>query len=447
MLKAYLYKYRLDLYNLAVYNVKQRVIHLNLTQEAAANLDLLASKTFRPRTPIATRDLFAGRWDQITTLIDAVNQAGLHPVIYGERGVGKTSLSNVIGPIVATFDQEDPTRGQRLVIKTIASSDDTFSSLWHSLFSQITWKDNRPVYGVLPGSKAPQPLRKAFNLGDVLTVDDVRKVVSMMPGAVYIIDEFDRAAHKASKNFTDLMKALSDFGVECTVILVGVAETIDALMSDHASISRALVQVLLPRMRPEELREILTKAEESLKIKFSVEAASLIVNLSQGLPHYTHLLGLHSVRMSAARQMDQIERDAVFDALKEAVRQAQQTVTEKHTKATRSAHRDALYKHVLLGCALAATHSRDALGYFNPGSVAGPLSRILNRPVQIAAFSHHLSEFCAPKRAEVLERTGQQRNYRFRFRDPLLVPFVLMDAMNTELISRTELADMLGQDF
>jgi len=156
---------------------------------------------------------------------------------------------------------------------------------------------------------------------------------------------------------------------------------------------------------------------------------------------------LHSVRISASKQTNHIERDAVFDALKEAVRQAQQTVTEKHTKATRSAHRDALYKHVLLGCALAATHSRDALGYFNPGSVAGPLSNILNRTVPIAAFSHHLSEFCSVKRAEVLERTGQQRNYRFRFRDPLLVPYVLMDAMNTELISRTDLADMLGQEF
>jgi hypothetical protein len=423
---------------------------VTLTQEAAENLDLLASKTFRPRTPITTRDLFAGRWDQIKTLIDAVNQAGLHVVIYGERGVGKTSLSNVIGPIVAAFDESKtplPSRRERLVVKAVASSDDTFSSLWHSLFSQITWKDNRPVYGVLPGSKSPMPLRKAFSLGDTLAVDEVRKVVSMIPGAVYIVDEFDRSAQRTSKNFTDLMKALSDFGVECTIILVGVAETIDGLMADHASISRALVQVLLPRMRPEELREILTKAEESLTIKFSDEAASLIVNLSQGLPHYTHLLGLHSVRISAARQTNHVERDAVFDALKEAVRQAQQTVTEKHTKATRSAHRDALYKHVLLACALAATHSRDALGYFNPGSVAGPLSNILNRPVPIAAFSHHLSEFCSVKRAEVLERTGQQRNYRFRFRDPLLVPYVLMDAMNTELISRTELADMLGQEF
>ena len=54
---------------------------MTLTQEAAENLDLLASRTFRPRTPITTRDLFAGRWDQIKTLIDAVNQAGLHVVI------------------------------------------------------------------------------------------------------------------------------------------------------------------------------------------------------------------------------------------------------------------------------------------------------------------------------------------------------------------------------
>ena len=169
--------------------------------------------------------------------------------------------------------------------------------------------------------------------------------------------------------------------------------------------------------------------------------------ISQGLPHYTHLLGLHAVRISAGRLSDQVERDAVFDALKEAVRQAQQTVTEEHTKATRSAHKDALYKHVLLGCALAATHSRDALGYFNPGSVVEPLSKILTRQVPIAAFSHHLSEFCSLKRAEILERTGQPRSYRFRFRDPLLVPYVLMDAMNTELVSRTQLADMLGSEF
>ena len=153
------------------------------------------------------------------------------------------------------------------------------------------------------------------------------------------------------------------------------------------------------------------------------------------------------MRISADQLSDSIEQDAVFDALKEAVKQAQQTVTEKHTRATRSAHKDALYKHVLLACALAATHSRDGLGYFNPGSVVSPLTEMRGRSVPIAAFGHHLTEFCSTKRVEILERTGQKRNYRFRFRNPLLVPFVLMDAMNTQLVSRTQLADMLGHEF
>jgi Cdc6-like AAA superfamily ATPase len=420
-----------------------------LTVEQAEKLDISASQTFRPRTPIATRDLFAGRWGQIKTLADAVSQSGLHVVIYGERGVGKTSLSNVIKPIIQAFDEDKAGARiqERLVIKATANSDDNFSTLWHRLFQEITWKDNRPVMGITPGTKPPMSLRQAFSLGENLSVDDVRRVISRIPGSVYIIDEFDRSASTTSKSFTDLMKVLSDYSIECTVVLVGVAETIDGLMSDHASISRALVQVLLPRMRPEELREILAKAEESLSISFSSEAASLIVSLSQGLPHYTHLLGLHSVRISASQFSDIVAQDAVFDALKEAVKQAQQTVTEKHTKAIRSAHKDALYKQVLLACALAATHSRDALGYFNPGSVVAPLTEILGRSVPIAAFSHHLNEFCSEKRSETLERTGQKRNYRFRFRDPLLVPFVLMDAMNTELVSKTQLSRMLGHEF
>jgi replication-associated recombination protein RarA len=77
-----------------------------LTVEQADKLDISASQTFRPRTPIATRDLFAGRWGQIKTLADAVSQSGLHVVIYGERGVGKTSLSNVIKPIIQAFDED-----------------------------------------------------------------------------------------------------------------------------------------------------------------------------------------------------------------------------------------------------------------------------------------------------------------------------------------------------
>ena len=154
----------------------------------------------------------------------------------------------------------------------------------------------------------------------------------------FIIDEFDRAAEVAGVEITDLIKAISDFGTDCTIILVGVSDTVDKLVRDHASINRALVQILLPRMATTELREILTKGEEALKIRFENEAANLIVNISQGLPHYTHMLGLHSVRLAAGRGSRIIEQQDVFGALKEAVKHAQQTETEIYSKATHSAH-------------------------------------------------------------------------------------------------------------
>ncbi len=441
--------------------------NLGLSPEQAQKLEVQAARVFQPRTPISTREFFAGRWNQITTLVDAVSQPGLHVVIYGERGVGKTSLANVVKPIIQAFDEpdeapeddesddqedseveEESSSPQRIVIKVNANSGDTFSSIWEKLLEDLTWLDTGETSGYQPKIKGRVPLREAFGLADTLDVDDVRRVVSRVTGGpVFIVDEFDRAAHEASRQFTDLMKGFSDFSVDCTVILVGVSDTVDGLVTDHASINRVLVQIPLPRMEIKELRQILENAQKALSIEFSEEAASLIVYISQGLPHYTHLLGLHSVRLSARAHSGYVEKNAVFDALKEAVKQAQQTVTEKHSKAVHSAHKDALYKHVLLACGVAAAVSHDALGYFNPGAVVGPLEAILNRNVQIATFSNHLSEFCQEKRGEILERAGQERAYRFRFCDPLLVPFVFIDGLATGLVNAETLSRLLGARF
>jgi Cdc6-like AAA superfamily ATPase len=419
--------------------------------EEIQNMQIAAAHAFQPRAPITTKALFAGRWNQMTTLADAVSQPGLHVVIYGERGVGKTSLANVVKGLIKVLldgaNDEPEAVPERLVIRTNANTTDSFSSIWQKLFADLTWVDNKPAIGLLPNKSSVISVYDAFNLEPPFSVDDVRAVITRIPGCLFIIDEFDRAAEKVGAEFTDLMKALSDFGADCTIILVGVSDTVDRLVADHASITRALVQILLPRMETSELREILTKAEESLGVKFTSEAANLIVNISQGLPHYTHLLGLHAVRIAAKRASRLIEQDDVFGALKQSVTQAQQTVQEKYSRATHSAHKEALYRHVLLACALTAAKTRDPLGYFNPAAITEPLSVILGRHVEIATFSNHLSEFCEPKRGEVLEKAGQARAYRFRFRDPLLVPYIFMEAVGSGLISNDQLTEMLGSAF
>lgn len=418
-----------------------------LSYDESQALAAAAAKVFQPRTPITTRELFAGRWDELTAVADAANQPGLHVVIYGERGVGKTSLANVVKPTIVALDQYDKPVGtvpERLVVKTVTTTGDSFSSIWTKLFRDLSVEDDRQTIGLNPREKGRVPMLEAYGLGDI-GVDDVRRVLANIPSSVFIIDEFDRTSKDVSKVFTDLIKTLSDFGVDSTVVLVGVSGTIDQLISDHASIVRAIVQVFLRRMTPEELGVILTNAEKKLNIAFSEEAKNLIVHISQGLPHYTHLIGLNAIRFASTKRFSRsVQREDVFGALQEATKQAEQSARERHTKATHSSHKEALYRHVLLACAVAAAQSKDPLGYFNPGSVVDPLAVILERDVEIANFNSHLSEFCQDKRGPVLERDGQPRAYRFRFQDPMVVPFVFMDAVAGSMVSEDKLASMLS---
>jgi len=55
----------------------------------------LVGEAFRPAAPIDRRSLFSGRSEQISELFSIAAQPGQHAVIFGERGVGKTSLAAV----------------------------------------------------------------------------------------------------------------------------------------------------------------------------------------------------------------------------------------------------------------------------------------------------------------------------------------------------------------
>lgn len=409
-----------------------------------------ATTVFKPTTPITSRELFAGRWVELMAVVDAVNQTGLHAVIFGERGVGKSSLANVVTATVYTMDgphsNEINPKG-RVIVKDVAATSDTFSSIWMKLFRDISLIDNRPIAGFLPIKGDRVSLVDAYKLQSPILIDDVRRMLSNIPGSVFIIDEFDRLPSAAAKEFTDLIKSLSDFSVDSTVVLVGVSNTIGNLVADHASIVRAISQVFLRRMFPNDLRKILTNAEDKLGIKFSDDAAQLIVHVSQGLPHYTHLVGLHAVRVTAAHMTAPVvvSRKDVFDALAKATTQAEQSTRDRHSKAIHSSHKDAMYRQILLACAVAAAQEQDPLGYFKPNAVVAPLTSILNRPVEIATFNAHLSAFCQPKRGSVLERDGLPRAYRFRFHDPMVVPFTFMDAVTNGIVDEDGMAELLRE--
>ena len=55
-----------------------------------------AKQLFNPSSPIDESRLFSGRTEQVRDLLDIVYERGAHAVIFGERGVGKSSLANTL---------------------------------------------------------------------------------------------------------------------------------------------------------------------------------------------------------------------------------------------------------------------------------------------------------------------------------------------------------------
>ncbi len=360
----------------------------------------------------------------------------------------ETALANVIAPVLHVFDAPDDgsePEHKRLVIKVNASSDDDFSRLWVRAFDEIEWTTVAPTFGFSPVEKTQvATLLSTLPFPETLTIDRVRRTLSKLPESVFVFDEFDRIPRKNAQPFTDLIKVLSDYAIDSTVILVGVSETIDELIEDHASIRRALIQVPMPRMRADELRDILRKAQEALSMRFDDVATNDIVRMSQGLPHYTHLIGQNAVR-SACKDLSRIIGPLhVSCAFKEAVLNAYQSVKSTYTNATHSAHAEARYRQILLACAVAAYSAREDQGFFQAVQVVEPLSKILDKTVKISNFNKHLAEFCKDDRQRhVLERRGEARSYRYRFRDPLMPPYVIMEGVSSSLVTQEQLAEMI----
>ncbi len=403
------------------------------SKEDAQRASYQAGKVFLPNTAVSTHELFSGRKRQITLLLDAINQTGLHAVVFGERGVGKTSLANVIKPLLAFLEQELEEGDRKVAVRINSHAADTFSEAWRRALDEL--RVQGPQIGFKPSGSGHKSLADAYFADAEISIDDIRRLLPTLGDSVFVFDEFDRMQHAEAKAFTDLIKTLSDYAISTTIVLVGVAATVDALVADHESVHRAISEVSMPRMHPEELRAILAKGEERLGMKFEPDAAEFIVKMSQGLPHYTHLIGQHATRQACSRGSRVITLNDVSESFREATSRAQQTIVKQFTLATRSAHKDALYGSVLLACAITASRSIDDLGFFQPASVVEPLKEVMpDREIQIATFRNHLAEFCEEKRGPILERTGQQRNYRYRFRNPLMPPFVIMNGLSNDLI-------------
>src|SRR5258708_15273800 len=153
------------------------------------DLTLRIEHTFRPSAPIDKYALFSGRVKQLKKIGSAISQPGQHAIVFGERGVGKTSLTNVISDIYSEISSESVRYA-----RVNCDSGDEFDNIWRKIFRQLYFvAEKRHIGFQQETEKIAVDMSQLFPPDVNISPDDIRYAFQRIGGQnTVVIDEIDR---------------------------------------------------------------------------------------------------------------------------------------------------------------------------------------------------------------------------------------------------------------
>lgn len=393
---------------------------------------------FTPSKPINIKELFSGRYSELRKAQEAILEKGSHLIIYGDRGVGKTSLANILRAII-TGTAENPTNIHCTYIGCNAY--DTFEEMWENSLNQLTTTievEEAKSIGFINTKK--EQINQTITLGQILKYKNpdgikVSGVANFLneynSHLVFIFDEFDRIESKETKEkFSYLIKTLSDINEKVTIILVGIAEDISTIVEKHESVERCLKQVLLPRMSKSELEEIVNKGLTYVNMNCENSTKNKIIDFAEGFPQYIHLLCKYSAIAAIERNSTVIEELDLKSSIEKAIDEVQESIKRKYRSAIETVTQTNIFKCVLLACAFVETNEHRL---FTSKDIQNILCKILGKNMTVKQYGYHLGQLCSEERGKVLQREGRVSQYKYKFRNPLLKAFIKIKAFQEDI--------------
>lgn len=376
------------------------------------------NRVFSPTAPIKEENFFRGRIEQLKRIVSVMNEDGQHAILYGERGVGKTSMANISQRHITNLYS----------VKITCSSDDTFNSLWNNALSQVQF--TRTISGI--GFK-PHERSSLVDLGNILKAIedlqpyDVYKCLAQFPmfKFLFIFDEFDniKSQHVRAK-FADLIKALSDNSTNIKIMIVGIAENVINLIGNHQSLERCLMQIRMPRMSDPELLEIIQKGCDEVEMEMTKQVQNKIINFSSGFPHYTHLLTKYSVKNAIEKDQIKVNTENLNFAIKTAIENASEHLRESYRMAIFSESGNSKWQNVIFACAKCYS---DQFNSFTLEDIVLEYQNIIKDNCEIQDIQNEIEALCDKERGYFLEKQATESNTRFKFANPMIKPFILLN--------------------
>lgn len=278
--------------------------------------------------PIHSIEYLKGRDKELETIKQSLYAPGRHVFVYGDRGVGKSSLGQT-----AAVQYQSASASPVFVS---GSPDDTFSTVIANIVTQAL-RQPRTESVKTTRSASIDMARVKMSAGTETSAVDIADRIRSIGDAValleevaekregntaVVIDEFDAILDAGERNkFAALLKQMGDRSVNVKFIFTGIGKSLDELLGAHQSSYRQLEQVELPRLGWDARREIVQAAADAFEIELDNDVNWRIAMVSDGFPYYVHLITEKILWSAFAsdNEVSQIDSDLFLHGLGEAI--------------------------------------------------------------------------------------------------------------------------------
>jgi Cdc6-like AAA superfamily ATPase len=256
-------------------------------------------KVFTPHAPVKLQELLFGRTEALKQIIKQIHTPGAAPILFGDRGVGKTSIASIVQALInhSISDQKNTYVGLKR-----CSSKETIASIFEkalkhggidiSLIESTSTQESGGGAGINAGFAKASIGAKRVNTEKHAAANanlSPSKIAELLSSnfefGLLIVDETDAIADETVKyELAEIAKQLSDSHSTFKIMLVGVAELSSTLTAGHPSIGRCAVETKLDRMTDTAIRQIVTAGALRIKpaMDFDQEVVKHIAQLAGG---------------------------------------------------------------------------------------------------------------------------------------------------------------------
>lgn len=284
----------------------------------------LMRTAFTPSQPVSDIAMFAGRREILVSAIRAIEDQQLHVLLYGDRGIGKTSMLHVLSYLA----RESGYLVRYYSCGQDSGFDDTFRTVARDV--PLIYYDE-----IDPGSDA---VETGGSLADLLppgelSVSQLSEAFAKIKGTrlLIILDEFDRTeSPQFRRGIAELIKNLSDRSTRVQLVITGVAANLAELLEHIPSIRRNIFGLPVPNMTGEEVRNLVDIGAQTSGLSYPEDTTDAIVFLANGSPYLASLLGQHAGIAALDRDSRTVTEADVAVAVDRALVEVEQRVLPKN---------------------------------------------------------------------------------------------------------------------